>query len=100
MTAGTVTAGTVTTWSGHRGSTSTSPRERSGAKRRSITTKFAEISENRAGIEQAKGMLMLIYGIGESAAFDLLRWLSQETNVKLRPLAEQIAEDFRGRPGR
>jgi hypothetical protein len=61
-----------------------------------VTAKLAEISENRAAIEQAKGMLMLVYGINESAAFNLLRWLSQEANVKLRRLAEQIAEDFRG----
>ncbi len=60
-----------------------------------VTARLAKISENRAGIEQAKGMLMLVYGIDESAAFDLLRWLSQEANIKLRPLAEQIAEDFR-----
>src|ERR1700741_2649468 len=61
-----------------------------------VTAKLAEISENRAGIEQTKGMLMLIYGINENAAFNLLKWLSQEANVKLRPLAEQIADDFRG----
>jgi PAS domain S-box-containing protein len=61
-----------------------------------VTAKLAEITEQRAGIEQAKGMLMLIYGISDNAAFDLLRWLSQEANVKLRLLAEQITEDFRG----
>jgi hypothetical protein len=61
-----------------------------------VTAKLAEITEQRAGIEQAKGMLMLIYGISGEAAFDLLKWLSQEANVKLRPLAEQICEDFRG----
>jgi hypothetical protein len=60
-----------------------------------VSAKLAEISENRAGIEQAKGMLMLTYGLSATAAFELLRWLSQEANVKLRPLAEQIAEDFR-----
>jgi PAS domain S-box-containing protein len=60
-----------------------------------VTAKLAEISENRASIEQAKGMLMLIYGMDAAAAFDLLRWLSQEANVKLRPLAEQVASDFR-----
>jgi hypothetical protein len=27
--------------------------------------------------------------------WDLDGWLSQKSNVKLRPLAEQIAEDFR-----
>ncbi|CQD20176.1 ANTAR domain-containing protein [Mycobacterium europaeum] len=60
-----------------------------------VSEKLAEISENRAGIEQAKGMLMLVYGISAGAAFELLKWLSQEANIKLRPLAEQIAEDFR-----
>lgn len=65
------------------------------AREDAMSAKVAEISENRAGIEQAKGMLMLIYGISDSAAFELLKWLSQEANVKLRPLAEQIAHDFR-----
>lgn len=60
-----------------------------------VTAKVAEITENRAGIEQAKGMLMLIYGISDESAFNLLKWLSQEANIKLRLLAEQIAEDFR-----
>jgi hypothetical protein len=59
-----------------------------------VTAKLAEIAENRAGIEQAKGMLMLIYGISDDSAFNLLKWLSQDANVKLRPLAEQIAQDF------
>ncbi|MDM4142693.1 MULTISPECIES: PAS and ANTAR domain-containing protein [Mycobacterium] len=66
------------------------------AREDAMSAKVAEISENRAGIEQAKGMLMLIYGISDTAAFELLKWLSQEANVKLRPLAEQIAQDFRG----
>ena len=45
-------------------------------------------------IEQTKGMLMLIYRITADSAFELLKWRSQETNTKLRVLAEQIAEDF------
>ncbi len=61
-----------------------------------VTARLAEIAGNRAAIEQTKGMLMLIYGVGEEAAFNLLKWLSQEANIKLRPLAEQISEDFRG----
>jgi PAS domain S-box-containing protein len=59
-----------------------------------LTAEVAKITQNRAAIEQAKGMLMAIYGIDSQAAFDLLRWRSQVTNVKLRPLAEQIATDF------
>jgi ANTAR domain/PAS fold len=61
-----------------------------------VTAKLAEITQQRASIEQAKGMLMLIYDISDDAAFNLLKWLSQEANVKLRLLARQICEDFRG----
>jgi ANTAR domain len=39
---------------------------------------MAEITESRACIDQTKGMLMLIYGIDDDAAFNLLKWLSQE----------------------
>jgi hypothetical protein len=60
-----------------------------------ISARVAEIAEHRAIIEQAKGMLMLIYGLDDDAAFDLLRWRSQSSNVKLRLLAEKIVEDFR-----
>ena len=59
-----------------------------------VTAAVTLITEERAGIEQAKGMLMLIYGMDESAAFELLKWRSQETNVKLKLLARQVAADF------
>jgi hypothetical protein len=59
-----------------------------------VTEAVAEIAEARGGIEQTKGMLMLIYRINADSAFELLKWRSQETNVKLRVLAEQIARDF------
>jgi ANTAR domain-containing protein/PAS domain-containing protein len=60
-----------------------------------ISERLAEITEHRAVIEQAKGMLMVIYGLDDDAAFDLLKWRSQSSNVKLRRLAEKIVEDFR-----
>ncbi len=60
-----------------------------------ITEAVAEIAEHRAAIEQAKGILMLVYRIQADAAFDLLKWRSQETNVKLRALAEQLIADVR-----
>jgi hypothetical protein len=60
-----------------------------------ITARVAEITEHRAVIEQAKGMLMLVYGLDSQSAFDLLKWRSQSTNVKLRLLAEKIVEEFR-----
>ena len=41
-------------------------------------------------------MLMLIYDIDAEAAFDLLRWLSQASNVKVRSLCERLCIDLRG----
>jgi fructose-specific component phosphotransferase system IIB-like protein len=59
-----------------------------------VTEAVAEIAEARGVIEQAKGMLMLIYRITSDPAFELLKWRSQETNTKLRALAQQIVTDF------
>ncbi len=59
-----------------------------------VSAAVAEIADNRATIEQAKGMLMLIYRISEESAFELLKWRSQESNVKLRVLADQVISDF------
>ncbi|MGK8523371.1 PAS and ANTAR domain-containing protein [Nocardia asteroides] len=49
-----------------------------------------ELVASRAVIEQAKGVLMVVYGINAEQAFRVLRWRSQETNVKLRTLARQL----------
>jgi PAS domain S-box-containing protein len=68
------------------------PSER--ARQDQVTAAVSRITERRSGIEQTKGMLMLVYGIDEPTAFELLKWRSQEANVKLRLLAEQIATDF------
>ena len=59
-----------------------------------VNEAVAEIAEARSGIDQAKGMLMVIYRISAESAFELLKWRSQETNTKLRVLAEQIVKDF------
>ena len=49
-----------------------------------------ELYEARAVIEQAKGALMLVYGISAEQAFRVLTWRSQETNTKVRTLARQL----------
>ncbi|WP_319431753.1 PAS and ANTAR domain-containing protein [Mycobacterium sp. RTGN5] len=66
------------------------------SQQRQLSAAIAEIAENRAIIEQAKGMLMVVYGIDSGAAFDLLRWRSQEANIKLRLLADRVVADFVG----
>jgi PAS domain S-box-containing protein len=59
-----------------------------------ITARVNEIAGRRGVIDQTKGMLMLVYGIDEDAAFRLLKSLSQVHNMKLAAIAEQIATDF------
>ena len=53
-----------------------------------------EYVERRAVIEQAKGMLMFVYGLDADRAFDALRSQSQQHNVKLRLLAERLVKDL------
>ena len=49
-------------------------------------------AENRAVIEQAKGALMLAYGLDADQAFSMLRWWSRNRNVKVRELAARLVE--------
>lgn len=59
-------------------------------RRQAIDEILPELVEHRAVIEQAKGMLMLVYGLSEQQAFRVLTWRSQETNSKLRGLAATL----------
>ncbi len=55
-----------------------------------IADALREIVDHRAIVDQAKGVLRVVYRIDSDAAFGLLRWRSQGTNTKLRDLAEQL----------
>lgn len=55
-------------------------------------------TESRAVIEQAKGILMGVYRIDPDAAFNLLRWHSQQTNTKIRVLAEGLVRQITDSP--
>ena len=59
-----------------------------------VDAAIADFTAHRACIEQAKGILMMTYGISAERAFDILVWRSQETNTKLRRLVLQIIRDF------
>lgn len=52
-----------------------------------------DLFENRAAIEQAKGVMMAIYRVSADQAFRVLQWRSQETNIKLRALARQLIQE-------
>jgi hypothetical protein len=53
---------------------------------------MAMMAQSRPAIEQAKGALMHIYGVGDEEAFVMLRRYSQLVNVKLRDVARNIVE--------
>lgn len=51
-----------------------------------------ESAEHRATIERAVGGLMVAYGLNSEQAFGMLRWWSQNKNVKVRDLASRLVE--------
>jgi hypothetical protein len=67
-----------------------------------VSAAVDHIIERRAVIEQTKGMLMLLDGVDADAAFDMLVAQSQQHNVKVHLIAEQILKDllesFRAHP--
>lgn len=50
----------------------------------------AAAAEHRETIEQAKGILMLGYGLDADAAFAMLKWWSRNRNVKVREIAGRL----------
>jgi fructose-specific component phosphotransferase system IIB-like protein len=61
--------------------------------RNSLDEVVAHITERRAVINQAIGMLMLAYGVAADRGFDILAWRSQQTNVKVRDIAAQFVRE-------
>ena len=57
-----------------------------------VTEVMSGVVESRAVIDQVKGMLMVAYGVDAERAFDILRWRSQTTQVKLKTVAAQLLD--------
>ncbi|EGD54129.1 PAS and ANTAR domain-containing protein [Gordonia neofelifaecis] len=62
------------------------------AVRDQVAAHIEDFRQSHATIEQAKGMLMVIYGVSAGHAFDVLRWRSQQENIKLKDLCALIVE--------
>jgi hypothetical protein len=60
----------------------------------SISDELQVIVSHREVIDQAKGMLMVIYQISADAAFAVLVWRSQELNAKLFTVAEKLVAEL------
>jgi len=67
-------------------------------RREVIDEALPDLVEARAVIEQAKGVLMAVYRVSADQAFGVLRWRSQETNIKLRELAKQLVAEIPALP--
>jgi PAS domain S-box-containing protein len=59
-----------------------------------ISDKVQAIVSHREIIDQAKGMLMAIYQLDADAAFEVLKWRSQEHNIKLATVAEKLVSEL------
>ncbi|MFI8524075.1 PAS and ANTAR domain-containing protein [Promicromonospora sukumoe] len=57
---------------------------------RDATAAIQASAERRAAIEQARGMLMMVYSVDHDLAFQLLRRVSNDTNVPLRDIAREL----------
>lgn len=57
------------------------------------TTKAVlDSAASRDLIEQAKGMLMVIFDLDDAQSFDLLRWHSSHNNIKVREVAATLVD--------
>ncbi|WP_155855945.1 ANTAR domain-containing protein [Cellulomonas sp. URHD0024] len=73
--------------------------QRSRAVAAAVNEQLKVALESHAVIDQAKGMLMMTYGIDDGSAFNLLRSASQQHNVRLRALAERLVDSARSLSG-
>ena len=48
---------------------------------------LGEIIAHREVIDEAKGILMVLYGLDADSAFGILRWRSQQLNLKVHTVA-------------
>jgi hypothetical protein len=73
--------------------TDTFDEARSETRQEVLDEALPDLFENRAAIEQAKGVLIAVYRVSADQAFRVLQWRSQETNIKLRVLAKQLVDE-------
>ena len=59
-----------------------------------VSDRVQIIVSHREIIDQAKGMLMATYQLSADAAFAVLKWRSQEHNIKLSTVAEKLVSEL------
>ncbi|WP_232070648.1 PAS and ANTAR domain-containing protein [Mycobacterium lacus] len=61
--------------------------------RKRLTESVTAVNERRAVINQAMGIMMLRFGVDANSAFQLMTKLSQQSNTKLRDIAERVVAE-------
>src|SRR3978361_1036355 len=61
---------------------------------KTISDKGQTIVSHRETIDQAKGMMSALYQLDADAAFEVLKWRSQEHNIKLSTVAEKLVSEL------
>lgn len=69
-----------------------------GAARGRASLELGTALASHAVVDQAKGVLALAYGLDEAAAFELLRWCSMRSNVRLTTVAHRLLLSVRDLP--
>jgi hypothetical protein len=62
-----------------------------------LTGAVKELAARRAVIEQARGILMLVYNLPAEPALHVLRWRAQQTDTPLRDWCEDFMRDVTAR---
>lgn len=68
--------------------------EEAALRRRAVSAELGRAVASHAAVDHAKGMLMVLYGLDDDDAFELLRWRSQQVNVPLATLARHLAGEL------
>jgi len=69
----------------------------SSVTREEVNAAMGSALKNRAGIEQVKGAIMMVYGLDADAAFAVLRGHSQVYNIKLTAIVAAVLSAFQER---
>jgi GAF domain-containing protein len=65
----------------------------------SLSEQLKDAIKTREVIGEAKGILMASEGVSEDEAFEMLKRVSQNQNVKLREIAQKVVDEAVNRPG-
>ncbi|MFE6485408.1 ANTAR domain-containing protein [Streptomyces sp. NPDC057757] len=77
-------------WHGPQGADPQNPTPLRGIRREGVGGEFAHAVGSHVTVEQAVGVLLAVHGISPDAGSEVLREVSQRTDIKLDSVAEAV----------